>query len=58
MLDSVINLAILTGAGLCVSLLAYGSCQVVKFLFEREGLRRVLARIADHESAHLDQYVE
>ena len=58
MLDSVINLAILTGAGLCVWLLAYGSYQGVKFLFEKEGLRRVLARSAGYESAHLDQYAE
>ena len=58
MLDGFINLTLLTGAALCVSLLAYGSCQVVKFLFEREGLRRVLARIADYESAHVDQYAE
>ena len=58
MLDGIINLALLSGAVLCVSLLAHGSCQVVKFLFEREGLRRVLARIADYQSAHLDQYAE
>ena len=58
MLDGIINLALLTGAALCVSLLAYGSYQGVKFLFEKEGLRRVLARIAYYESAHLDQYAE
>jgi hypothetical protein len=58
MLDGIINLALLTGAALCVWFLAYGSYHVVKFLFGREGLRRVIARLALYESTHLDQYAE
>ena len=58
MWDGSINLALLSGVALCVWLLAYGGYRGVKFLFEKEGLRRVLARIADYESAHLDQYAE
>jgi len=58
MLDAIINLALLTGAALCVWFLAYGSYQVVKFLFGGEGLRRVIARAALRESTHLTQFAE
>lgn len=58
MLNGIINLALLTGAGLCAWLLAYGSYQVVKFLFRREGLRRVIGRLALYESTHLIQDAE
>lgn len=58
MLAAIINLALLTGAALCVWFLAYGSYQVVKFLFGGEGLRRVIARLPLYESAHLTQYAE
>ena len=58
MLEGIVNLALLTGAALCVWLLAYGSYQLVKFLFGGEGLRRVIARLDLYESTHLTQYAE
>lgn len=58
MLYGIINLALLMGAALCVWLLAYSSYQVVKFLFRREGLRRVIARLTPNDSVHLTEYPE
>ena len=58
MLEGIINLALLTGAALCVWLLAYGSYLIVKSLFGEEGRRRLIARLAVCESKQLTQYAE
>ncbi len=58
MLQGIINLAFLIGTALCVWLVAYGSYQVVNFLFRREGLRRVIARLPLNDSMPLTEHAE
>jgi len=58
MLQGIINLAFLMSTALGVWLVAYGTYQAVSFLFRKEGLRRMIARLALNDSMPLTEHAE